>query len=42
MTNAVEGNLLNVDQDFLETSVNEGTLSFDGVHGYVRRQLERL
>ena len=42
MTNVVEGNLLNAGRDVLETSVNEGTPSIDGVHGRVRRQLERL
>ena len=40
MMNAVEGDLLV--QDVLETSVDEGTLSIDGVHGRVRCQLERL
>ena len=42
VTNAVEGNLLNVGRDVLEMSVNEGTPSIDGVRGHVRRQLERL
>ena len=42
MMNAVEGNLLNMGRDVLETSVNEGTPSIDGVRGRVRRQLERL
>ena len=36
--NVVEGNLLNADRDVLETSVNEGTPSIDGVCGRVRRQ----
>ena len=40
--NAVEGNLLNVGQDVLETSVNEGTSSIDGIHGRIRRQHDRL
>ena len=42
MTNAVEGDLLNVGRDVLEASVDEGTPSIDGVRGRVRRQLERL
>ena len=42
MTNAMEGDLLNMSQDVLETSVDEGTLSIDDIHGHVRRQLERL
>ena len=42
MTNAMEGDLLNVSQDVLEMSVDEGTPSIDGVRGHVRRQLERL
>ena len=42
MTNVVEGNLLNVGQDVLETSVDEGTPSIDGVRGHIRRQLEGL
>ena len=42
VTNAVEGNLLNAGRDVLETSVNGGTPSIDGVHGRVRRQLERF
>ena len=42
MMNAVEGDLLNAGRDVLETSVNEGTPSIDGVRGCVHRQLERL
>ena len=42
MTNTVEGNLLNTGQDVLETSVDGGTLSIDGVHGHVHHQSERL
>ena len=36
MTNAVEGNLLNMGQDVLEMSVNEGTPSIDGVYSRIR------
>ena len=42
VTNAVEGNLLNMGRDALETSGDGGTPSIDGIHGCVRRQLERL
>ena len=42
MTNVVECDLLNTGQDVLEASVDEGTLSIDGIHGHVRHQLERL
>ena len=42
MTNTVEGDLLNVGQNVLEASVDEGTLSIDGVHNHVHRQLEGL
>ena len=42
ITNAVEGDLLNVGRDVLVTSVDEGTPSIDGVRNRVRRQLERL
>ena len=42
MTNAVEGDLLNTGRDVLETSVDGGTPSIDGVRGRVRRQLERF
>ena len=42
MTNTVEGDLLNVGQDVLETSVDGGTPSIDDIHGHVHRQLERL
>ena len=38
----MKGNLLDTDRDVLETSVNEGTPSIDGVRGSVRRQLKRL
>ena len=38
----MEGNLLNAGWDVLEMTINEGTPSIDGVHGRVRRQLERL
>ena len=39
---AMESDFLNVGQNFLEASVDEGTSSIDGVHGWVRRQLEGL
>ena len=42
MTNAMEGDLPNVDWDVLETSVDRGTLGIDGVYDRVRRQLERF
>ena len=42
MTNAVEGDLLNVGRYVLEVSVDEGTLSVDGICGRVHHQLERL
>ena len=42
MTSAVKGNLLNVGQNIMEASINEGTPSIDGIRGRVRRQLERL
>ena len=42
MTNAVEGNLLNVGQDVLEMSGDGGTLRIDGVRSRVHRQLKRL
>ena len=38
----MDGNLLNTGRDVLETSINEGILSIDGIHGHIRRQLERL
>ena len=37
VTNAVEGDLPNVDQDVLETSIDRGTLGIDSVYGRVRR-----
>ena len=37
MTNTMEGDLLNMGQDVLEVSIDEGTLSVDGVHGHLRR-----
>jgi len=40
--NVMEGNLLNIGGDVLETSGDGGTPSIEGVCGYVRRQLERL
>jgi len=42
MTNAVEGDLLNMGWDVLEASIDEGTPSIDGIHGHIRRQMERL
>ena len=39
MTNAMKGDLLNASQNIMEASVNEGTLSINGVHGHVHRQL---
>ena len=42
MTNALEGDLPSMVRDILETSVNEGTLSIDGVCGRARCQLERF
>ena len=42
MTNAMEGDLPNTDQDVLETSVDRGTPGIDGVYGHVHRQLERF
>ena len=42
VTNAVEGDLPNAGRDILETSINEGTPSIDGIHGRVSRQLERF
>ena len=42
MMNAVEGDLLNVGRDILETSINEGTLSIDGIRGHISCQLERF
>ena len=42
MTNAVEGDLLNVDRDLSETNVDRGTPGIDSVYGHVRRQLERF
>ena len=42
MTNAMEGDLPNMDRDVLETSVDGGTPGIDSVYGRVRRQLERF
>ena len=42
MMNAVEGDLPNVDQDVLETSIDRGTPRIDDIRGHVHRQLERL
>ena len=42
MTNVVEGDLLNTGQNVVEASVDEGTMSIDGVHGCIRCQLEGL
>ena len=35
MTNAVEGDLPNVDQDVLEMSIDRGTSGIDGIYGRV-------
>ena len=40
--NAVKGNLLDMDRDVLEASVNEGAPGIDGVRCCVRCQLKRL
>ena len=37
MMNTVEGDLLNMDRDVLETSVDRGTLGIDGIYGHVCR-----
>ena len=42
MTDAMEGNLLNVGQNVVEASVDEGAPSINGISGRVRRQLEGL
>jgi len=42
MTNAMEGNLLNVSQNVVEASIDEEALGIDNIHGHVQRQLERL
>ena len=42
MTNAVEGDLLNVGQNVVKESINEGAAGIDGIHSCIRRQLERL
>ena len=42
MTNVMEGDLLNMDRDILETSVDRGTPGIDDVYGSVHRQLERF
>ena len=42
MTNVVEGDLLNVGQNIVEASIDEGAPGIDGIHGRIRRQLERL
>ena len=39
VTNALKGDLLNMGRNVMEASVNEGTLSINGVHGHVHRQL---
>ena len=35
MTNAMEGDLLNVGQNILEASIDEGTPSIDGIRGCI-------
>ena len=42
MTDAMECDLLNVGQNVVEASVDEGAPSIDGVRGHIRRQLEGL
>ena len=42
MTNTMEGDLPNTDQDVLETRVDRGTPCIDDVRGRIRRQLETL
>jgi len=42
MTNAVKGDLLNAGRNVMDASINEGTPSINGVHGRIRRKLERL
>ena len=42
MMNSVEGDFLNMGQNVLEASVDEGTPSIDGVRSRVHRQLEGL
>ena len=42
MTNALEGDLLNIGRYVLEASIDEGTSSIDGIRDHVHRQLERL
>ena len=42
MTNVMEGDLLSMGWDVLEVSIDEGTLSIDGIRGRVHRQLERF
>ena len=37
MTNAMKGDLLDVDQDILEASVDEGAPGIDGHRSHVRR-----
>ena len=38
----MKGNLLDTGRDVMEAGIDEGALSIDGIHGHVRRQLERL
>ena len=42
MTDAMKGDLLDVGQNVVEASVDEGAPSIDGVRGHIRRQLEGL
>ena len=42
MTDTIKGDLPNADRDILETSGDRGTPRIDGIHGRIRRQLERL
>ena len=42
MTNAVKRDLLNTGRNVIDASIDEGALGIDGIHGHIRRQLERL
>ena len=42
VTNTVESNLLDVGQDVVEASVDEGAPSINGIRGHIRHQLEGL
>ena len=42
MTNTMEGDLLNMGQNVMETSIDKGAAGIDGVNSRFCRQLERL